>query len=202
MTGPLDANVSRETAQDLVKYVQLLRKWNPAINLVAPATLAEAEERHIRDSTQLLEIAPARGDWIDLGSGGGFPGLVCAIHAKRRFPDLSFTLVESDLRKCEFLRTVSRETNTPVTVRDHRAEDLDASSADIISARALADLSHLLDLSYRVLKPHGRMLFLKGSNWKKEVTAAREGWRFDYEVHPSTTNENSVILDVRTLQRA
>ncbi|MGR3572358.1 16S rRNA (guanine(527)-N(7))-methyltransferase RsmG [Brevirhabdus sp.] len=202
MTGPLNENVSRETSQDLIKYVQLLRKWNPAINLVAPATLGEAEQRHIRDSAQLIEFAPAQGDWVDLGSGAGFPGLVCAIQAKRDLPGLSFTLVESDLRKCEFLRTVSRETNTRVTVLPHRAEDLETSSADIISARALADLSHLFDLSCRVLKPHGRMLFLKGSSWKKEVDAARKDWRFECEAHPSSTNENSVILDVRALQRA
>ena len=117
--------VSRETIDRLSIYANLLEKWNPRINLVSRSTLDDLWSRHIVDSAQLFELAPVTAKhWVDLGSGGGFPGLVIAILAKELRPELEVVLVESDQRKCAFLRTVSRETNCGAVVHSKRVEEI------------------------------------------------------------------------------
>lgn len=197
----LKESVSRETREALDHYLALLRKWNPRINLVSPATLAEAETRHIQDSLQLLEFAPeSTRIWADLGSGGGFPGLVLAIAAKARFPELKFHLVESDQRKSVFLRTVSRETETPITVHSQRIEQLPGLEADVVSARALAPLPALLPLVQRHLKKDGLALLPKGTGYEKELLEARGEWAFHHEPQPSKTQSGAVILKIGALR--
>ena len=128
-------NVSRETFERLEHYVALLHKWNPKINLVSRGTLQDVWERHIRDSLQVFEAAEGlTGAWVDLGSGGGLPGLVVAL-AQR--PGFSVTLVESDQRKAAFLRTVLRETGSTGTVIAERIEATEPQSAAVLSAPAL-----------------------------------------------------------------
>ena len=148
-------DVSRETSEKLKLYASLLRKWNKKINLVAPRTLEDLETRHFADSLQLLQHAPEEAQsWADLGSGGGFPGLVAAIQAQDTRPALKFTLVESDQRKAAFLRQVSRETDVPVTILATRVENLPENSKyDVLSARALASLPKLLDLTEQLRTP-------------------------------------------------
>ncbi|MFD1341196.1 16S rRNA (guanine(527)-N(7))-methyltransferase RsmG [Litorisediminicola beolgyonensis] len=190
-------NVSRETQERLATYAQLLRKWNPKVNLVAPGTINDLETRHIADSAQVHAIARRTDDhWVDLGTGGGFPGLVACILSAETAPELQFTFVESDQRKATFLRTVLRETGLSATVIAKRIEKIPPLSADILSARALAPLDTLLDLAL----PHGtadtQFLFPKGANWKKEVDNARRRWSFDLEIHKSDLDPQSVILEL------
>ena len=137
-------NVSRETKARLEIYAELLRKWNPKINLVSKGTIDDLWSRHIIDSAQIYALAchPIE-HWIDLGSGGGFPGLVIAIMAADRGSPGKTTLVESDARKCAFLRTVIRETGANATVMNERIEVLPSLEADILSARALGSLELL-----------------------------------------------------------
>ena len=131
------SDVSRETAA-LAEYAAMLRKWNPAINLVSPTTLDEIETRHIADSRALADMAPtAAGNWVDLGSGGGFPGMVVAICR----PDLQVILVESDRRKASFLRSVTREIGLKnATVIADRIESDDPLNAASVSGRLLLSL--------------------------------------------------------------
>ena len=195
-------DVSRETWGRLERYESLLRKWNPAINLVSRATLDEIWTRHFVDSAQLLLCAPAAArHWADLGAGGGFPGLVIAIIARDLRPDLSVTLVESDLRKCTFLREVARQTGTPVTVLAERAERLPPLYADIVSARALAPLCDLLHLTERHLAAGGTALFLKGVNHDAELTDALETFRFTFQKRVSQTDPQAVVLSIGDLAR-
>ena len=138
-------NVSRETKANLRKYADLLVKWNQKINLISASTVADLWSRHIVDSAQIYNLCPdAQGIWADFGSGGGFPGLVVAIIAKELNPDLKVVLVESDQRKATFLRTIIRETVLSATVKTERIETLMPIGADVVSARALAELSELL----------------------------------------------------------
>lgn len=191
-------SVSRETFERLEKYVDLVRKWNPRINLVSKPSLDSLWERHFVDSAQVFFLAPeVAKTWVDLGSGGGFPGLVIAILAKEFRPDLEVTLVESDQRKCAFLRTVSRETQCNATVIDRRIEAIEPLNADIVSARALADLDNLLGFAERHLNQSGMCLFPKGNTWKKELNAARDSWRFDCREITSETQDDAVILQVK-----
>lgn len=202
-TVPLDQlqlDVSRETMDRLKTYVGLLKKWNPAINLVARGTLDDAWSRHILDSAQLFALAPSTArTWLDLGSGGGFPGMVNAILAAERNSNSTHTLVESDQRKCAFLSQVARDLSLEVNVVATRIENLSPLCADVITARALAPLPRLLDLAAPHLAPNGICLFLKGARHREEIAEARVQWHMSYELTPSITDPDSVIMKLKAL---
>lgn len=196
-------NVSRETRARLEVYAALLRKWNPAINLVAKSTLPDLWQRHFEDSAQLLDLCPQdTTTWCDLGSGGGFPGMVVAIIARDTHPQLRVTLVESDQRKATFLRAVARDTAAEVAVCTERAERLAPQGADVVSARALAPLPLLLGYIFRHLKPGGAAFLPKGANADMELEEALATWRFEVQKTPSKTDPQAVILTIGDLTRA
>ncbi len=196
-------NVSRETSERLEILASLLIKWNPSINLVSKTTLGNLWSRHIHDSAQILKIAEHPMEhWLDIGSGGGFPGLVVAIMAAEAQSPKRVTLIESDKRKCVFLRTVLREAGIDGHVISERIENVTPQGADIISARAVASLNVLLRFLERHLGKNGVGLFLKGANWEKELNVAQESWSFDYETTKSETEPNSIILRIKDLRRA
>jgi len=195
-------NVSRETIDRLTEYEQLVKKWNPVINLTAKSTITEIWTRHMADSAEIFEVANTNaGRWLDLGSGGGFPGLVVAIIAKEHAPDLAVTCIESDTRKCEFLRTVTRMTEISVGVLSTRIEDTPPHNADVLSARALAPLSGLLEMAERHLSQNGTAVFHKGRSWRNEVEDALESWRFKVEKYDNPTHPDSVILKIGDIAR-
>lgn len=197
------AGVSRETLTRLDLYADLLRKWQRRINLVAPATLSALWQRHFLDSMQVLDASPIRdGLWLDLGSGGGFPGLVCAIVAAETAPGLRFELVDSDTRKCVFLREAARQADVIVAVHAARIEALPPRDASVISARALAPLSQLLPLAQRHLGPGGICLFQKGAGHGEELESLPPGWQMEVDTLPSVTSADSVILRIRNLSHA
>ncbi len=195
-------NVSRETLDRLEILSELLIKWNPRINLVSKSTIDDLWSRHILDSTQVLRSAPKSvAHWVDIGSGGGFPGLVVALMAGEAEAPKKVTLIESDQRKCAFLRTVLRETGIQAAVLTQRIEQADPQNADVLSARALADLPLLLEFSERHLRQGGIGLFQKGARWEKELKSAQESWSFNCEVVQSITESQAVILKVGELTR-
>ena len=195
-------DVSRETFHRLEIYAELLRKWNPRINLVAKSTLDALWERHIRDSLQVFRaFGGAIPHWADLGSGGGFPGLVVAIAAAETQTIGNVTLVESDQRKATFLRTVLRETGVPGMVVAQRIEATEPLGANVLSARALADLTTLLGFAERHLAQGGTCLFQKGKNWASEVQSARARWQFSYDAIPSVTDSEAVVLKIKGVSR-
>tara|TARA_B110000977_G_scaffold80851_1_gene108176 strand:+ start:135 stop:746 length:612 start_codon:yes stop_codon:yes gene_type:complete len=194
-------NVSRETIERLREFEQLALKWTKKINLVSAGDASQIWERHIVDSVQIYDLAPSEGDWLDIGSGGGFPGIVAAIIAKERMPDRSFTLVDSDQRKCAFLRTANRELGLNVKVLAERVEKMLPAGAQVLSARALDDLNSLLDHADRHLSKAGVSLFPKGSQWEREDEEARKHWSYNLEVIKSETNPEATILKIKELKR-
>ncbi|WP_284165253.1 16S rRNA (guanine(527)-N(7))-methyltransferase RsmG [Frigidibacter sp. SD6-1] len=196
-------DVSRETSERLQAFQALVRKWNSAINLVSRSSLDQIWERHIVDSAQIFVLSDQKsGLWADLGSGGGFPGLIVAILAAERAPDLRVALVESDQRKAAFLATAVRALGLQAAVHAARIESLPALDADILSARALAPLTDLLAHAERHLAPPGTALFPKGANHAAELRQALESWRFSYQTHASATDPDAVIYSIRGLSRA
>ncbi|MBY6114013.1 16S rRNA (guanine(527)-N(7))-methyltransferase RsmG [Mameliella alba] len=196
----LGVDVSRETLDRLNVYLALLNKWNPRINLVARNTLGEAIHRHFADSAQLTMISiSCRGSWVDIGSGGGFPGLVVGIILAEKSPDTSLNLIESDTRKATFLRNVIRETGLSAKVYSDRIESCSPQDADILSARALAPLPKLLGFAHRHLAKGGTALLMKGESWGKEVEEAQAEWQFSCTPHTSKTNPNAVVLEIGDL---
>jgi len=201
--------VSRETVERLRLYEELLRRWQKAINLVAPSTLEQIWHRHFADSAQLLDFAPemaGRTDapvWLDLGSGAGFPGMVIAIllanHASARIH-----LVESHARKCAFLAEVARETGTPVEIHQTRIESLSAADRVIrpalVSARALAPLERLLELAAPFMGEETRGLFLKGREAEEEIRRAGRRFSFHHRLHPSRTDATGRIVEIDSLR--
>ena len=194
-------DVSRETYDRLKHYESLVQKWSPKINLVAKSTLEDVWERHIVDSVQVCDLVSFPETWVDIGSGGGFPGVVVAIVAVEKAPDCQVTLIESDQRKCAFLRTALRECGVRGRVISDRIEKVAPMGAGVLSARALADLSLLLEFAERHLSKDGIALFSKGVQWKKEVDNARSQWRFELESTKSWTEPDAVVLKIEGVAR-
>ena len=203
-------NVSRETLGKLELYVELLIKWQKAVNLVAHSTMDEIWHRHMGDSAQILDIlgqsdsSDFQGNWLDIGCGGGFPGLVVAIlwADKKQF---RFHLVESNARKCAFLSDVVRHLDLPVDIYHARIEDLETipslSDVTIISARALAKLDQLLSWSEPFFGPHSRAIYLKGRDVQSELEEARKRWEFGFQKISSRTSSDGVILEITELYK-
>lgn len=193
-------NVSRETLDRLDRYVALLLAWQAKTNLVAPSTLPRIWTRHIADSLQFAAAAPGIVRWADIGSGGGFPGLVTAILLADQ-PDAHVALVESTEKKAAFLRLVIRELGLPAKVHASRIEvagDV-LSKADAVSARALASLDTLLGLVAGRIRPDIPCYFAKGKAHEAEIAEATAHWRFSVVQHSSTIEPDSVILEVRDI---
>ncbi len=192
-------HVSRETSDRLAELKNMLIKWNQTLNLVSPASIAQFDARHVDDSAQIVQYAGQQTHhWLDLGSGGGLPGLVVAAILAESDPGCRITLVEADKRKCVFLREAARTMNIAIDVLAERIENIPAMGADVVSARALAPLKTLCFFAQRHLRNDGTALFLKGANHQAEVRAAQEsGWRFDLSTHQSTTDPKGVILELR-----
>jgi 16S rRNA (guanine527-N7)-methyltransferase len=248
--GPQDFadtfGVPQETIERLVVYERLLRQWQKAVNLVAPSTLDAIWHRHFADSAQLVPLAPPDVlSWIDLGSGGGFPGLVAAIvmaggptrlaastltspgeergegpqavptsqalpPGGERGPSPRFILIESDTRKCAFLREVARQTGLSQTgltvdILSRRAESASLSVNEslprVVSARALASLERLLGLAAPLSPPGTTLLLLKGKEAEKEISQARQHWQFQVALRPSVTDQHGRIAVVTNLER-
>ena len=196
-------NVSRETFLRLKEYEKLLFKWNAKINLVSRSTLDNFWNRHVLDSAQFLSsVGEKAGKWVDLGSGGGLPGLVVAILSDEIEPVNKLFLVEADVRKAVFLKTVCRELGLKVEVYNNRIEELPPISANIVSARALAPLKTLCLYAKNHLEKDGVAVFAKGENWKAELVEAQKKWIFSYEAVKSTLHEGSVVLVLRGIKSA
>jgi 16S rRNA (guanine527-N7)-methyltransferase len=190
--------VSRETRERLGTYVSVLRRWQASINLVGRATLDEAETRHILDSAQLHPLLPDGARvLVDLGSGAGFPGLVLAILG---VPEVH--LIESDTRKCAFLREVARITETPVTIHNRRIETVEPFPADVVTSRALAPLDILLGYAVPFTRGSGACLFLKGRQAEEELAEARRHWTMNVEQTDSITDPGGTVLRIREVKRA
>ena len=203
-------DVPRGTGEKLEHYAGLLRQWQKAVNLVAPSTLDDIWHRHIADSAQLVALVaeklpavpadPPRM-WVDLGSGAGFPGLVAAILLSDQ-PGWRFHLIESHGRKCAFLREVARKCGVTVDIHTSRIEDARVfndnvnESVSVISARALASLPELLQISQRFIGGDTQCFFLKGKTVENEIRDARRRLTFSSSLFPSLTERDGHILQV------
>lgn len=201
--------ISRETLGRLVTYESMLKRWQKAINLVAPSTVNHVWHRHFADSAQVYLAAqglglPAGPSFLDIGSGAGFPGLVIAILAAEHGGS-RHTLIESDSRKAAFLREVARETGVVVDILCARIENpqnhAKVGKVDCVTARALAPLPRLMELAYPYFGPATVGLFSKGREAAAEIEEASCAWDFEHRSIPSVTDEEGCILLLQSLQR-
>ena len=197
--------VSRETVSRLDRFVALLLATQSHTNLIGPATVADVWTRHIADSLQLIDLAPDARAWLDIGSGGGFPGLVIACTLAER-AGAAVHLVESQGKKAAFLRQVVEALQLPAVVHHARIEDLAGDLArdappDAITARAVAPLTRLLGYVAPFVKSGAKALLPKGQDVEAELTEAAKYWKIEADLVPSRTSAASRILIVRTLRR-
>lgn len=196
--------VSRETLERLERFVALVLQWQLTTQLIASSTVPRLWSRHIADSLQLLHPAPSAAcTWVDLGSGGGFPGLVlaCALADK---PGVAVHLVESNAKKAAFLREAARVTGAPAVVHHMRIEkfaEVFEGRAEVITARALAPLPELLDYCAPLWTTGTQALLLKGQDVGVELTEATRYWNMEHTLAPSRTDPKARIVIVRMLQR-
>jgi 16S rRNA (guanine527-N7)-methyltransferase len=195
--------VSRETLARLDRFVAALLTWQRRINLIAPASVRELWTRHVADSLQLLALAPAARVWVDLGSGGGFPGMVIAC-ALAEIPGAMAHLVESNGKKAAFLREAVRLTGATAVVHPARIEQVMTTldePVDVVTARALAPLTDLLALSEPLLKRGAQALFPKGQGVEAELTQATKYWNIEATLVPSLTDPRGRIVSVQRAAR-
>jgi 16S rRNA (guanine527-N7)-methyltransferase len=190
--------VSRETTARLDRFVAILLKWQQHTNLIAPSTEAMVWTRHVADSLQLLMLAPQARIWIDLGSGGGFPGLVIACALADR-PGAAIHLIESIGKKAAFLREASQALSVPAKIHHERIAEFvkhAPPNIDVVTARALAPLPKLLADAYPLLKRGAKGLFPKGQDVDAELTEAAKCWNIQATFAPSRTDPRSRIVAV------
>ena len=195
--------VSRETEERLDRFVALLEEWQAKTNLVAPSTLSNLWTRHVADSLQLLPLAPSARIWMDLGSGGGFPGVVIAC-ALSESSGASVHLVERNSKKAAFLREALRVTSAPGIVHLSDIEDtVDrfAGRIDCVTARALAPLHQLIGFAEPLVTKGAKALFLKGQDVEAELTEATKYWNISSHLHASRTGGQGWIVELDRIER-
>ena len=194
-----------DMAAKLDSYVRILEEWQQNLSLIGPGTLPHIWQRHIMDSAQLMPfIKPETGAIMDVGSGAGFPGLVLAILYGERL-QRPIQLVESDGRKCRFLKAVANETGANVRVTHKRIEDLIANWPATITARAVAPLDKLLNWTSKQHHPGLTCVFMKGKKATEELTKL-ENYQKIYptvriDTHASITHPDGVILRLSGFQK-
>ena len=195
--------VSRETVARLDRYLALLLEWQAKTNLVAPSTLPQLWTRHVADSLQLLDLAPNAKIWVDLGSGGGFPGIVlaCALADK---PGARIHLVERNAKKAAFLREACRVTGSHGVVHLSEIGDIVekwSGPVDCVTARALAPLHQLIGLAEPLVNKGATALFLKGQDVEAELTESTKYWNIKPNLHSSRTGGQGWIVEIDRIER-
>jgi 16S rRNA (guanine527-N7)-methyltransferase len=197
----LSGDVSRETLERLSRYAESLTAWNRRINLISAADMDLLWARHIVDCAQIAALVPAGATWLDIGSGGGFPGIVVAAIVSGTGSHVH--LVESNRKKAAFLARIAADLGLPATVHARRIESLRGAldNVTVVTARAVAPLPRLLELAEPWLTGGARSLFQKGRDYRAELEQCRDGWIFDLVEHRSRTDGDAVILEISGLRR-
>lgn len=199
----VEKSVSRETLIQLQSYVDLLIFWTARINLISKSTVSSIWHRHIADSAQLYGFLPQDSAHIvDVGTGGGLPGVVLAILSRDSEPTRRFTFIESDARKSVFLRRCVQSLDLKATVKTVRVEKMSPLAADVVTARGFASLDTLMGVCEQHLNPMGVGLFPKGQSFASEISTAKATWDFHLEALPSISDPEARLLLIKDINRA
>lgn len=187
-------HVSRETAAKLARFKALVIEENNRQNLVSPASLADFDTRHIEDGIQLADLGQS-GTWCDVGSGAGLPGIVVAI-----VTNAPMTLIEPRKLRADFLRRAVADLGISATVTELKAERV-PDYFDNITARAVAELSRLFDITAHLARRGTRWILPKGQSAQKELEAAQQSWQGAFTLVPSRTSAAAMIVVAEGVRR-
>ncbi len=195
-------HVSRETFKKFEIFIEVLLKWQKSVNLISNSTINTIWKRHFLDSAQLYTYSQdIKGNILDIGSGAGFPGMILAMMGNN-----NVNLIESDQKKCIFMREVARLTNTKVKIYNCRIEDLDYMKPELIISRALAPLSKLIEYvdnhmnkNIEENKVTPKLLFLKGKNYNNEIYDLLKIRKLEIEIFPSITDDFGKVLYIKNI---
>ena len=188
-------NVSREVNHHLLNYQNLLLKWNKAINLISRNSQKDIWERHILDSLQLLKYIDFSDMIIDIGSGGGFPGIVLSICGVK-----NTVLIESDKKKSVFLAQAAKLSSNKIIIVDERIDEKFNMNCDILTSRGFSSVTNILGVTEGI-KIQKKMLLLKGKNYEKEIIEAQKHWVFDFNLHNSITSGEGKIVEIFNIKK-
>lgn len=184
--------VDGDGVRRLERLIALVLAENERQNLVGKSTVAAMWARHVLDSVQLLRFAGPSANWLDIGTGGGFPGLAIAAAE----PGRSMILVEPRRRRADFLVAAADDLGLEhVTVRAQKVEQVRSDQAAVISARAVASIEKLLQASNHCATPITRWLFPRGQFVGDELDRLR-GAGIVFHVEQSLSDPASSIVIV------
>ena len=194
----IKTNVNKETLEKLKTYLKLIKIWQKKFNLISQKSFDNIWERHFLDSYQILKLLGNKNKILDIGSGAGFPAIVCAICSNN-----FFYLAESNKKKCVFLNEAKKVINIKnISIHNSRVEDLKIiNNFDYISARAVTSLDKLIKYSLRFYKNDMTCVFLKGKTVSKEIEIAKKKFIFHIKFVKSVTNDGGKILLIKNLKK-
>tara|TARA_B100000579_G_scaffold396345_1_gene375074 strand:+ start:323 stop:958 length:636 start_codon:yes stop_codon:yes gene_type:complete len=195
-------NVSRETFPELEQFRKTILEKNKVINLISKETEKRSQERHIIDSAQIIDLIDLNGSvCTDIGSGSGLPGIVLAIIMKHKKSDMKFKLYEKSFHKSNFLKEVTNRFNLNVEVFQKDIFSEKNLSSDIIVARAFKPLPVIFDLIKNNFKFFNEVILFLGKSGREIIEKVSKEWKIEYELKKSITNEESLILKIKSLEK-
>ena len=197
-------NVSRETCLDFEKFISMIMEENNKINIISKETakIEVIRDRHIIDSAQAFEFIDFNSNTTyDLGTGGGFPGIVIAIMIKNEKKNMTINLYEKSYHKSSFLREVSKKLNLNTRVIQRNIFDSVELNSGTIISRAFKPLPVVLDLVFKNFKNYKNLIIFMGKSGKKKLEETLAEWDFEIEKKNSKTSEDSFLLNIKNIKR-
>ena len=199
-----ELNVSRETFFDFEKYISMIIEKNKKINIISQNTSSKKTiiERHINDSAQIIDFVDFNSNTtIDLGSGGGLPGIVVAIILKNMKNNMHVHLYEKSYHKSGFLREVSEKLNLNTKVFQKNIFELKNLETGTVMSRAFKPTPVVLDLVYENFSKYKNLIFFMGKSGKKIFEKSKDDWSLEYVEKKSLTNEDSFLLNIKKISK-
>ena len=195
--------VSRETLDELNKYILSILKKNKEINLISTSTEKSIKSRHIEDSAQIIDFVDKNDISVctDLGSGAGLPGIVLSILMKSKKPEFKVILYEKSYHKSNFLKEISKKFNLNTEINQKNIFDQKNLQTDIIISRAFKPLPIIFEIALKNFKKFKHIILFLGKRGKEILKEATNKWKFDYEERKSLTNEDSLVIKISNLKK-
>ena len=197
-------NVSRETCLDFERFIAMLIEKNKEINIISKETAEKSiiRKRHIIDSAQIIDFVDLNNNTTtDLGSGGGFPGIIVAIMLKNMKKKMNIILYEKSYHKCKFLRDVSKKLNLDTEIIQKDIFDATELKSGTIMARAFKPMPVIIELIYKNFKKYQNLILFMGKSGKKVLDKTLKDWELDFELKKSITNEDSFLLNIKNIKK-